>query len=256
MEMLAHYPSEYNEHISVRKNNRLLNWAANYGLRKRTKYVTRHKHVGRVLDIGCATGRFLDTLTPFGDWELYGVEPSPYAAKIARQNTLLTIYEGVLESTHFPNDYFDVITMWDVLEHVHNPLMTLQEIARILKPDGILVFRVPNYDSTQRKQFGKYWAGYEPPRHLYVFSPKILSQMLEKTNLTMIDWTTKSSNYLTFVLSIRFVLTGKGIKRTTREQILQWLNHPISRLAFAPFFYVGGIFEKGPLLVVTAQRQV
>ncbi len=255
-EMSQHYPENYEpyETKEEQKTSWLFQKAIKYGIAKRVRFVTKYKKNGRVLDVGCATGVFLEGMRARGKWELYGVEPSDHAATIAFQKTNADIFVGTLEQAQFSGNFFDVVTMWDVLEHVHNPQETLDEIYRILKPDGLLVIRVPNVDSLQAKIFGRFWAGLDAPRHLYVFSPEDLSNMLRKSGFQIKNKSFGSASYLVFSLSLRFWMVEKGIQKSVRQGILWILNHPVSRLISAPFFYLTGFLDKGPLLVVTAHR--
>ncbi len=256
VEMDQHYPDEYEpyENLGESKKTWLLRKAIEYGLAKRAKFVTKHRKTGRLLDVGCATGEFLSAMRLQEDWELYGVEPNARVASIASHNTGANVFIGTLEQAQFAKDYFDVVTMWDVLEHVYNPQKTLDEIFRILKPDGLLIIRVPNGSSFQAKIFGKFWAGLDAPRHLYVFSLKTLSTMLSRSGFEIVDSSFNSASYLILVLSFRFWMVDRGIKKTIQERVLKILNHPISRLISAPWFYIAGFFVRGPSMIVTARR--
>src|SRR5690606_38763335 len=90
----------------------------------------------RLLDIGCYTGVFMEIAARHG-WEVYGVEPSHWAAQLCQQRGLC-VRVGTLEEAAFPEDYFDVTTSWDVIEHLPDPLGHLREVNRILKPGGLL----------------------------------------------------------------------------------------------------------------------
>jgi SAM-dependent methyltransferase len=97
---------------------------------------------GRLLDVGCGTGGFVKIAKDAG-WEAFGVELSESAANCAVERGV-QVRAGTLEEQHFPPDYFDVVTLWDVLEHLPDPSKELMEIYRILKLDGFVVIRVPN----------------------------------------------------------------------------------------------------------------
>jgi SAM-dependent methyltransferase len=228
--------------------------AIEYGLNKRTRFVTSHKSSGRLLDIGCATGLFLNIIRQKDDWDVNGVEINSHAAKIARDQNGLEIFIGTLEEATYPDNYFDAVTLWDVLEHLHNPSLSLQEIRRILKPDGILVFRVPNGKSWSEKIFGQYWAGLDSPRHLYVFDQFTLRRILEKERFDTLQMSCRSGNYPTFILSVKFWLTGKGYQKSTRRKIIRLLDHPIMRLLTSPIFLISGFGLRGSLITVTARK--
>jgi SAM-dependent methyltransferase len=257
-EMSLSYPTNYDSYVSeskLSKNSWLMNKAINYGLNKRSSFVTNHKSSGSLLDIGCSTGLFLNNMQQNSSWELKGVEINSHAAKLARDLFELDVFTGTLEEASFPDDYFDVVTLWDVLEHLHNPSASLHEIHRILKPDGILVFRVPNGKSWNAKFFGQYWAGLDAPRHLYVFEQFTLKRMLEKVGYISLQMSSRGGGYPTFILSIRFWLTGKGYQESTRKIIIKFFDHPILRLLTSPIFLLNGMGLRGPLITVIAKKK-
>jgi SAM-dependent methyltransferase len=111
--------------------------------------------------------------------EVHGIEISRGAAALANEHGL-DVFCGELVDAHYPDSYFDYISLVHVLEHMHDPMMTLKEICRILKRDGLLVVGVPNFESYENKVFGKYQSLMDVPRHLYHFSKKTITAMLEK----------------------------------------------------------------------------
>jgi SAM-dependent methyltransferase len=263
--MDQHYPPEYGPYASYDAvtskrfiTANLTRLAYRYGMYKRTRFVTNYKKSGRLLDVGCSTGIFLNHIQENlnkSDWEIFGVEVNHEAANAARLNFNLKVFTGTLEEANFPAAFFDAITLWDVLEHLHDPMSSLLEMCRILKVNGILVLRVPNLDSWWANLFGKYWAGLEPPRHLYVFNQTTLSSLLEKSGFHVLKTSTAISSYLVFVLSIRFWLVGKSIKPAYRNSILRMMYHPITRALTAPLFFIDTMFKKGSALVVVAEKQ-
>ncbi|MRR31052.1 class I SAM-dependent methyltransferase, partial [bacterium] len=225
-----------------------------YGINKRRRAVLHEKTSGSLLDVGCATGIFLETMGAAPSWQLRGVEISEHAARIARDQKNLDVVTGTLEQAKFADGQFDVVTLWDVLEHLHDPAGSLKEIRRILKPGGVLVFRVPNGGSLDARLFGPYWAGLEPPRHLFVFDQKTLTAFLSNAGFTVKRMSCEIGSYPTFVLSLRFWMTGRGITYERRERISRLLYSPFARAVTVPLFYLIGLFKKGPLLTVTACR--
>ncbi len=257
-EMDAHYPPEYEpyaDHTASKEPNPLLKRAFAYGTRKRTRFVTRRKSGGRLLDIGCATGTFLLGMRGMKRWNVQGVEPSKQIAEYARTEHKLDVFPGTLEEASFPAGAFDCVTMWDVLEHVHDPLATLREINRILKDDGMLVLRVPNLASWDARLFGETWAGLDAPRHLYVFSPETLAALLAQARFETVDLSCDIGGYVTFVLSLRFWMTARNVSEATKQRITRMLYHPAARLASAPFFWIPSVLKRGPLMVVTARKR-
>jgi len=254
--MVAHYPSEYEPYslaFEAQNTSWLLKRAIQYGIDKRWHYITRYKKSGRLLDIGCATGTFLRGARNHGNWDLYGVEINEHAAQVARMHGI-NVRLGTLEQSGFEDAFFDVVTLWDVLEHLHNPASTLREIYRIIKSDGILVIRVPNAISWDAKIFGRYWAGLDSPRHLYVFTPKTLDALLWANKFNPISRNSQIGAYTTFLLSVRFWNSAISKPSRIRDILIKTLYHPIMRLTSAPFFYLMGLGLRGPLMVYIATK--
>jgi 2-polyprenyl-3-methyl-5-hydroxy-6-metoxy-1,4-benzoquinol methylase len=258
-EMAAHYPPEYDPYVDVTASHETQSWlyrqAIDYGMTKRGRFVTRHHQAGgRLLDVGCAAGLFLRSMRKFDGWQVEGVEISEYAARIAHEQYGLKVHVGTLEAANFPDQSFAAVTIWDVLEHLHDPAETLAEIYRILEPGGVVVIRVPNMASWFARVFGRYWAGLDAPRHLYFYSPKTLAEALQQAGFQVVDQTSGSGNYPTFVLSVRFWLVAKHASAAVRQRVNRLLLHPIARVLTVPFFYLSGLGLRGPLLVMTARK--
>jgi len=143
------------------------------------------KDKGKMLDYGCGTGAFLNEMKTSG-WQVNGIEPDSGARKRAEQLVASSI--GLPEElSELSSDQYDVITMWHVLEHVHELNWTIEQIKRILKEDGKLFIAVPNHHSFDARHYGSFWAAYDVPRHLYHFSPDTMSLLMEKHGLKVIS---------------------------------------------------------------------
>lgn len=259
--MGRYYPDIYDCYEDVNsdpKTTGLLKRAYHYGLDKRSGFVTHYKQSGRLLDIGCASGVFLNHFRQKTDWEVTGLEINAGAAEYARKHYGLNVKTGTLEDRFFPADYFDAVTLWDVLEHLHDPVASLKEIHRILKPGGIVVFRVPNGKSWDAQFFGPYWVGLEAPRHLFIYDPHSVSKLLQKSGFQCLHQTTRGAGYLTFILSIGYWRSAQALKKgrkiSKKNLFTNLLNHPIARILSAPIFYLPGAFHKGAMLTVTAVK--
>lgn len=253
-EMGRHYPPTYESYGDHRTSARgLVRRAYEYGMAKRCRYVTDQVVAGRLLDVGCAAGAFLVAMRERG-WQVQGVEVSEDAARVARERHGLDVFTGVLEEAAFPDACFDAVTMWDVLEHVHNPLATLCEIRRVLKPGGVLVVRVPNLASWDARLFGTYWAGLDAPRHLYVFSPQTLRAVEAQAGLEQIATSTNIGGYMIFALDVRFWMNARGFPGWIRSLVGKVLYNPVSRVISAPFFSPSSRRGRGPLLVSTSRK--
>jgi len=140
---------------------------------------------GKLLDVGCGSGAFLATMRELG-WDAVGVEFDKQAIKMAREHFGLNIYEGILEKASFSENEFDAITMNHVIEHLCDPITTLKECCRILKPGGKLVVKTPNIESLGARLFGRAWLAWDPPRHLYILSPFALGNCVKRTRLQVV----------------------------------------------------------------------
>jgi 2-polyprenyl-3-methyl-5-hydroxy-6-metoxy-1,4-benzoquinol methylase len=153
------------------------------------KEIAKHgKLSGAMLDVGAATGFFLDIARRDG-WETYGVELSQYAAEVARRKGL-RVSTGTTDDCDFPAGFFDVVTAWDVIEHMPNPLASLEKIHDLLKPGGLLVINTPDSGCLLARILGKRWHLVVPPEHLNLFHRRSLKMMLEKIGYSVVRRTT------------------------------------------------------------------
>jgi 2-polyprenyl-3-methyl-5-hydroxy-6-metoxy-1,4-benzoquinol methylase len=153
------------------------------GKRKLIASLTQREK-GSILDYGCGTGAFLHEMNLNG-WEAHGIEPDAGARAKAEQ--LIGSAVGLpSELKHLPTQAYDVVTMWHVLEHVHDLNGTIQELKRLLKPEGKLFVAVPNHQSFDAKHYGSHWAAYDVPRHLHHFSPDTMKSLMERHGLKIV----------------------------------------------------------------------
>ena len=132
-------------------------------------------HKGTLLDIGAGTGNFCET-SKQNSWDVYGVEPSQKAREIAAKKNIF-LHQSIED---FKGQQFDVITLWHVLEHLPDLENTITAIQKLLKPNGVLIVAVPNYNSFDAKHYKGFWAAYDVPRHLWHFSQKSMSKLFSK----------------------------------------------------------------------------
>ncbi len=132
---------------------------------------------GRVLDVGCGAGEWLVLMRELG-WQVEGVDFDRSAVDVAVRNGL-QVRCGSLEQQNYPTDSFDAVTLNHVIEHVPEPLATVRECLRVLKPGGKLVVLTPNSSSLSHRCFKNNWRGLEPPRHLHIFSMRAMRSLLE-----------------------------------------------------------------------------
>lgn len=173
-----------------------MEWAIRWFRERRVQTIlSQHPQTGRILDIGCGRGLMLAEFHQRG-WEAVGTEFSAdLAAAVQKQHGFRVHHSQYLSDCTFPDDYFDVITLWHVLEHLPYPIQTLQEIRRILKPNGILLIEVPNIESWQAKIGGGAWFHLDCPRHLYHFGTEQLTTILQAAGLSILQTNTLSLEY-------------------------------------------------------------
>lgn len=150
------------------------------------KYVRLIGKSGRILDVGCANCSLLMSLKPLGAYKLYGVDIKDLG--INYQSLEVKFQEGPLEKINFPRNFFDLVILDNLIEHVPNPKFFLKKVYRILKPGGWVVGTTPNIHSIDALLFGRYWGGYHLPRHFYFFTSKTLRRLLQKVGFSNIDF--------------------------------------------------------------------
>ena len=149
---------------------------------------------GRLLDVGCGQGLWLRSMRELG-WRVDGVDFDERAVKAGAEGGL-AIRCGSLEQQNFSGATFDAVTMSHVIEHLPDPVRTLTECARILKPGGKLVLWTPNTASLGHRVLKQHWRGLEPPRHLHLFSPASLRILLERAGFDRLSIRTRNSRYI------------------------------------------------------------
>jgi SAM-dependent methyltransferase len=160
--------------------------------------------VGRLLDVGCATGQLLYHMGKAG-WEGVGVEINPDAAEIARDNGV-DVRVGDLDSAALPPGEFDAVNLGDVLEHVRSPLDLLVSVRRLLRPGGVVVIRTPNAAcgfarvTLPLARLGFPWPHAEAPYHLFEFTPRALRLLMQRAQLHVAEVSTHGHRRLAYVV--------------------------------------------------------
>jgi ubiquinone/menaquinone biosynthesis C-methylase UbiE len=176
------YISHSNSSVGIQ--NKLYKTARKFAIRGKLKLIDNLKVTNRnLLDYGCGTGEFLAAAGAAG-WQVQGMEPDPGARNQAIQNLKLTV-SAPEELRNLGSESVQVITLWHVLEHVHDLQETIQQFHRVLKRGGNLIIAVPNCDSSDAKSYGAAWAAYDVPRHLYHFTLPVMRRLMEANSFSL-----------------------------------------------------------------------
>lgn len=212
-DMENHYGPDYDRIIAAAGDSSPDRWLA------RRKVLDQYKSGGSLLDLGCSSGSFLETMK--GDkWTLSGIEISPAVARTAEARSGARVFVGDILSAPFPHESFDVVTCFHVYEHLYDPVQVMRKVRAWLKPGGIFYFLVPNIDSGAARVFGTYWYSLELPRHLFHFSPSSLRGIAKTAHLKEVSITTHREPFIEY--STRYIcdslLRGMGIARESLAQ--------------------------------------
>lgn len=186
--------SIYNENYFINENPKggYANYFCGMNINKRTFY-ERIKKInkkigikGKMLDVGSALGDSLLEAKKLGWKNLYGIELSKYAVIESRKRGL-NVKNGTLGSSKFQSNYFDIVTIQDVIEHLPNPKAELKEVYKVLKSDGYVFIVTPDIGGFWHKLLGSLWYHYKPSEHIMYFSQKTLAQILKNTGFKNIE---------------------------------------------------------------------
>jgi 2-polyprenyl-3-methyl-5-hydroxy-6-metoxy-1,4-benzoquinol methylase len=141
---------------------------------------------GSVLDVGCGNGTMLTIYRRLG-WSTSGTEVSPDSAAIARQSGH-DVFLGELTEAKYPSGNFDAVTLWDALEHIHNPAETMAEAFRVCRPGGHVYVYVPNFGSEYARRYRDKWYMFTAPLHYYHYSSETLGRLLRQVGFETVDF--------------------------------------------------------------------
>jgi SAM-dependent methyltransferase len=170
-------------------NKRFINlfeYLVKYFRKRRASFIHNISNKGIILDIGCGRAFMLDYLRSFG-WNTYGTTLSPEMGQNIENSQNHKMFVGDLVELDLPVNYFDVVTLWHVFEHLVEPKNYLNIIHDLLKVDGLLVIEVPNIMSTGYKVFKQFWFPLDYPRHIYHYNAKNISIFLRNQGFNIKD---------------------------------------------------------------------
>jgi len=184
----------------------------------RVKIIKNLKKEGKILDIGCGEGGFLFDMHKEG-WKVYGNDISKTGCDFARRELgLENIYDKDLLSLDFPEDFFDIVTMWHTLEHMKKPREILRRINRLLKDDGILIIECPDFSNLQSRFFREKSFALDLPRHFYQFTPKTLEKLLKLTGFKIRKRDYIVNSRISFISLKMSILRWLGIQRVPKRR--------------------------------------
>jgi SAM-dependent methyltransferase len=152
----------------------------------RIRFFRKFKGGGSVVDIGCGMGYFLYAARQAG-YNVAGVDISDHAAAYVMKNLQIPVRIGHIDTIDLQESSVDVITMWHFLEHTDDPRLYIAKVSRWLKPEGLLVIDIPNYEGTDAQKTWSNWVGWQLPYHFYHFTPGTLSLLLSQHGFKIID---------------------------------------------------------------------
>ena len=200
---------------------------------------------GRLLDVGCGPGGNLAVFQEQG-WDVYGIEFSQAAVAQARARVGDRIHAGTLDTAPYKDETFDVIFLSHSLEHFFSPSETLTRLRQLLAPHGQVVIAVPNADSLEARLFGPSWVPWDPPRHLYHFTPATLRRLLEKCGLRVVRLRTGVGS-LFFMASLDCAWERRCHCRLPMRKVIE-------RLIVRPFCLAAGHLGYGTEIKVEAVK--
>jgi len=189
-EMGPHYDEDYHRVIAAGgQTSAARRW------QRHRELIAKYKSGGVILDIGCSSGSFLGTMKG-PSWKLHGIDMEASTAAQAQSLTGAEVFVGDAVEAPFAPGSFDVVTSFDLLEHVYQPREFLIKVFEWLKPGGIFYTVLPNIDSWESRVFRSYWYGLELPRHLFHFSPKSLRRLMTNVGFREVSLKTSSTCYI------------------------------------------------------------
>jgi len=245
------YPSDYLAHNAnfASKNNPL------FAFLKRVLYSRKANAVarligrkGRVLDVGCANGAFLQHLNALGNFDLHGLDIKDPGIDFAAKS--ISFHRGPLETAQYAEGFFDAVNMDNVIEHVPDPIRFLNDVRLLLKPGGYVFGSTPNHNSWDRGLFGKYWGGYHMPRHIYLFNACNFELLLEKTGFRRVCYPV-TANAADWAVSLQNFLQRKKVKTRPYTRTLYF---PLVGMAMAPLAIMASFLRRNGVMDFIARK--
>jgi 2-polyprenyl-3-methyl-5-hydroxy-6-metoxy-1,4-benzoquinol methylase len=194
-----------------------------WNLQKFLRKIIKYKSSGRLLDVGCAMGYFVQLSQKYG-FDSYGFDVSEFAITVGRKNIKNKLSIGSIDSIQYEKKSFDIITLFDVFEHLADPKKDIQKLLGFLKDDGILVLATGNTSSFFAKMNGRRWTFFNPPQHLFFYNSSNMRLFLSKMNLKVLEQFSVNK-----LLSLRYIF---HLARSVGESKIAQLFYPVISRTF------------------------
>ena len=241
-ELEKYYLSEhYISHTNANKTlfDKIYQIVRKISIKRKYKLVSSYEEKGKILDIGCGTGDFLN-MCKKNHWSTKGIEPSKKARKQCVDNYNLDVSASV--SLEKVQEKFDIITMWHVLEHVDDLNETIINLKRLLSKNGKIIIAVPNINSYDCSFYKKYWAGYDLPIHLYHFTKESISNIFSKYEFKLSS--VKEMPFDSYYVSLLSEEHKTGRKNPIRAFAVGLISNIIGRLTHRGYSSRIYVFKK------------
>jgi SAM-dependent methyltransferase len=198
-----------------------------------------------ILDVGCSSGDFLKVAKENGFKKIAGIEINSEMAKIASESGIEIIGNSLFD-IDIASQLFDVITLWDVFEHLPEPKISLERINTLLKEDGVLIMSIPNLKSFDRFLFKENWIGWDAPRHFFLFDQKLLRDLLNKNGFYYLN---------TFGITGAKGAFNLSVDKSFNREISKTKYYSIISLLLWPYRQIGYFLKRCPVITVVARKR-
>ncbi len=220
---------------------------------RRRRIVEKFVTGGKLLDVGSGNGAFLRSLLvpihrrpsrpPTQPWTLHAMDLSWHGGP----DLPFPFHEGRFDDDQPPMSGMDAVTLWHVFEHLYHPRRALQNAAAILRPGGFLFLAIPDLHSLEAQFLGKYWVGWDPPRHLATYSPKGLQILLQEAGFRLVASVPDVCTGELFLLNADFFLRARGFNTRLHGSL-------VARALLSPFMFLLARLGLAPAKVYVAQK--
>lgn len=207
---------------------------------------------GRMLEIGSGQGRYLEAMQQQG-WTVEGIEPAFEPGERCRARGLV-VRTGRFEDFDLPPSSYDAVVMWMVVEHLHDPIRSLQAIRELLRPSGHLLFSVPNWGCWEPWAFGRHYYILNEPTHLHHFTPRTIRRLLAQSGFE-VERLYHQHNAYNIVGSLGLWFADHPVSRHLGERMLAFCEAPslFGRLALAPLAKLAAACRQGGRMTLVAR---